>query len=65
MNFLAPYVSIVDKNGGTYKSSVITNANGTGVLKLDESAGNYTVNCTYGGNENYTGNNASQKLVIL
>ena len=49
----------------TYESSVITNGSGIGVLELDEDAGNYSVNCSYGGNDNYTANNASQKLVIL
>ena len=58
-------VTIKDKNGGIYQTSVITNSSGIGVLELDKGAGNYTVNCTYGGNENYTGNSTSQKLVIL
>ena len=58
-------VTIIDKDGGSYRASVITNNSGIGVLKLDQSAGNYSVNCSYGGNENYTGNTDSQKLVIL
>ena len=49
----------------SYESSVITNGSGIGVLELDEDAGNYSVNCSYGGNDKYAANNASQKLVIL
>ena len=33
-------------------------------MDLDLEKGNYTVNVTYGGNENYTGNNTTQKLTI-
>lgn len=58
-------VTITDENGGSYKYSIITNVSGIGVLELDKTSGNYTVNCTYGGNENYTGNSTSQKLEIL
>lgn len=58
-------VTIKDKNGGIYQTSVITNSSGIGVLELDKGAGNYTVNCTYGGNENYTGNSTQQKLEII
>lgn len=57
-------VTITDKNGGSYRASVITNSSGIGVLELDKKAGNFTVNCTYGGNENYTGNSTQQKLEI-
>ena len=31
---------------------------------MDLKKGKYTVNVTYGGNENYTGNNTTQKLTI-
>ena len=57
-------VTITDNDGGSQYYSVVTNSSGIGVLELDKSEGNYTVNCTYGGNENYTGNTASQKLTI-
>lgn len=33
-------------------------------MVLDLKKGKYTVNVTYGGNENYTGNNTTQKLTI-
>lgn len=57
-------ISITDKKGTTDYHSVVTNEKGVGKLKLDKDPGKYTVNCTYGGNENYTGNNTTQKLKI-
>ena len=41
-----------------------TNSKGKAKLDLDLKKGNYTVNVTYGGNENYTVNNTTQKLTI-
>lgn len=41
-----------------------TNSKGKAELDLDLKKGNYVVNVTYGGNENYTGNNTTQKLTI-
>ena len=57
-------VTITDSDGASSHFSVVTNSKGVGTLKLDKSAGNYTVNCTYSGNENYTGNSTSKKLTI-
>lgn len=57
-------ISITDKKGTTDYHSVVTNEKGVGKLKLDKGPGKYTVNCTYGGNENYTGNSTTQKLKI-
>ena len=57
-------VTLKDSDGETSYFSVVTNSKGIGTLKLDKSAGNYTVNCTYGGNDKYTGNTTSQKLTI-
>ena len=57
-------ISITDKKGTTDYHSIVTNEKGVGKLKLDKSPGKYAVNCTYGGNENYTGDNATQKLKI-
>ena len=55
-------ISVTDKEGTTDYHSVVTNENGVGKLKLDKSPGKYTVNCTYGGNENYTANSTNQTL---
>lgn len=41
-----------------------TNSKGKADLDLDLKKGKYVVNVTYGGNENYTGNNTTQKLTI-
>lgn len=57
-------ISITNKNGDIAEYSVTTNDKGVAKLKLDQKSGKYTVNCTYGGNENYTGNNTTQKLEI-
>ena len=43
---------------------VKTDSKGKAQLDLDLKKGEYTVNVTYVGNENYTGNNTSQKLTI-
>ena len=43
---------------------VKTNSKGKAKLDLDLKKGKYNVNVSYGGNENYTGNNTTQKLTI-
>lgn len=57
-------VTITDGDGVSSHFSVVTNSKGIGTLKLDKDAGNYTVNCTYGGNDKYAGNSTSKKLTI-
>ena len=57
-------ITITDSKGVNSHYSVVTNSKGVGTLKLDKSPGKYTVNCTYGGNENYTGNSTSKKIKI-
>lgn len=58
-------ITITDKKGKVVVDQVIkTNSKGKASLDLDLKKGKYTVNVTYGGNENYTGNNTSQKLTI-
>lgn len=57
-------ISVTDKEGATDYHSVVINEKGVGKLKLDKSPGKYTVNCTYGGNENYTANTTNQTLKI-
>ena len=34
-------------------------------LSLNESAGNYTINCSYGGNDKYVGSTASKAITII
>ncbi len=57
-------ITITDKDNSSDYHSVVTNVNGVGKLKLDKSAGEYTVFINYGGNENYGGSNFTKKIVI-
>ena len=58
-------ITITNKKGKVVINETIkTNSKGKAKLDLDLKKGNYTVNVTYGGNENYTGNNTTQKLTI-
>ncbi len=58
-------VTIIDANGGKNPQVVNTDANGYGSLQLNGlTPGEYTFNITYGGNENYTGCNFTQKITI-
>ena len=54
---------IDDKNRSDYHS-VVTDDDGVGSLEIDKSAGNYTIAANYGGNENYNGCNATEKITI-
>ena len=57
-------VTITDKDNSSAYYSVVTNAKGVGKLKLDKDKGKYSINCTYSGNENYTGNSTVKKIKI-
>ena len=58
-------VTITDKKGKVVVDDVVkTNSKGKAKLDLDLKKGKYNVTVTYGGNENYTGTNATQKLSI-
>ncbi len=57
-------VTITDKSGKSDYHTVVTNEKGIGTLKMDKGAGKYTVNVSYGGNENYTGCNVTKKITI-
>ena len=58
-------VTITNKKGKVVVDDAVkTNSKGKAKLDLDLKKGKYWVNITYGGNENYTGNNTTQKLKI-
>ena len=57
-------VTVIDSNKTSSYFSVVTNESGFGVLKLDKSPGNYTVNCTFGGDDKYKSSNVSKEITI-
>ena len=58
-------ITITNKKGKVVVDDVVkTSSKGKANLDLDLKKGKYKVNVTYGGNENYTGNNTTQKLTI-
>lgn len=57
-------ITIFGKDGSINYNSIITNKDGIGILKLEKSAGKYTNNATFSGNEDYLGNSTSQKFII-
>lgn len=58
-------VTITNNKGKVVVNKTVkTNSKGNAKLDLDLKKGKYVVNVTYGGNENYTGNNTTQKLTI-
>ncbi len=57
-------VTVTDGNKTSSYFSIVTNESGFGVLKLDKGAGNYTIKCIFGGDDNYKSSNASQEITI-
>ncbi len=57
-------VTVTDKNNTSDYHSVVTDGDGVGMLKLDKGSGKYNVTISYGGNDNFTGCNATQKLTV-
>ena len=58
-------ITITNKKGKVVVDDVVkTDKKGKAKLDLDLKKGKYAVNVTYGGNENYTGSNTTQKLKI-
>ena len=58
-------ITITDSKGKVVVDDVVkTNSKGKASLNLDLKKGKYNVTVSYGGNENYTGNNTTQKLTI-
>ena len=58
-------IKITNSKGDVAVDEVVkTDSKGKSKLDLDLKKGEYTVNVTYGGNDNYTGNSSTQKLKI-
>ena len=57
-------VTLTDSNKTSSYYSVVTNESGFGILKLDKSAGNYTVSCIFGGDDKYKSSNVSKEITI-
>ena len=58
-------ITVTNSKGKAVVDDVVkTDSKGKAKLDLDLKKGKYKVNVTYGGNENYTGNNTTQKLTI-
>lgn len=58
-------ITVTNSKGKMVVDDVVkTNSKGKAKLDLDLKKGKYVVNITYGGNENYTGNNTTQNLTI-
>lgn len=57
-------ITLFGKDGSINYNSVITDKNGIGTLKIEKSPGKYTNNATFSGNDEYAGNNTSQKFII-
>ena len=58
-------IRITDGNGNVVVDNVVkTNSKGKASLDLDLDEGEYIVNVSYGGNDNFTAGNATQKLTI-
>ena len=56
-------ITIIDANGGENHQHVTTDGMGNAMLQLNGlTPGYYTVNVTYGGNDNYSANSTTQKL---
>ena len=59
-------VTITDDDNETVaRSTLKTGSEGRAEMLLDLSPGEYLVNVSYGGNENYTGNTTSQNLTVI
>ncbi|WP_298502724.1 Ig-like domain-containing protein [uncultured Methanobrevibacter sp.] len=59
-------ITITDENGTTDYKSAVTDEKGVAEVKIEEEdAGNYTVNCTFEGNDNFTEETISETVEIV
>lgn len=54
----------ISGNNASNNYSVKTDKNGTVKLKINESEGNYTVSCTFDGDDKYNGNYTSKNIAV-
>ena len=57
-------ITITDKNRTGDYHSVVTNNEGIGFLKLDNSAGEYNITISYGGNDKYLNCSSTQQFTV-
>lgn len=57
-------VTIKDEKGDIDHKTAVTNDDGVAKVKLEE-PGNYTVNCTFEGNDNFTENTTTQEIEVI
>ena len=58
-------ITVKDSTGKVVANKTVqTNDKGNAKMDLNLKKGNYDVTVSYGGNENYTGNNTTQKLTV-
>lgn len=53
------------KNGTVEKKATVTNDDGVAKLKMDDKPGNYTVECKFDGNENYSEDTTTRQVEIV
>ena len=62
-------ITVTGKDNTSEYFSVVTNDKGVGKLDMNKSQnksqGDYKINCTYGGNDNYTANSTAKKIKIV
>ena len=58
-------VTIIGDVKSVNYNPVVSDSDGIAELSLNESAGNYTINCSYGGNDKYVGSTASKAITII
>ena len=57
-------ITVTDMNESSDYHSVVTDSKGIGTLKLDKKPGKYNVTVSYGGNDNFTSCNVTEKIKI-
>jgi hypothetical protein len=58
-------VTIKDKKGTVEKKAVRTNKDGDAKVKMDTEPGNYTLNCTFSGDDNYTEDTTTKQIEVV